>query len=101
MQSNQTTRVSRTDIEPFSSLIYFDLAQNPIGNIDSELFFGSSKLEYLNFNGNKIMTVGFGLLDSVKDASDVYFMSNSCINLHFDSSSRNSLSHLKLQLAMF
>lgn len=54
----------------------------------------------MNFSGNKITKVGFGLLDHVNSLSNVFLLNNSCINLEYDSSSMHSLSYLKLQLAV-
>lgn len=77
---NLISTISNDDLTPFPNLVVLYLYSNNITSLDSDLFSGLSSLQYINLEYNQIKNVGHDLF--LPDTGDIYFKSNSCIDMN-------------------
>jgi hypothetical protein len=72
--------VSKDDLQQFPELRYFGFYDNLLETLDGELFTYNPKLQWVDFEKNKITNVGPNLLRSLRSLTNVHFNSNVCID---------------------
>jgi Leucine-rich repeat (LRR) protein len=78
----QLMSIEKADLKPFPKLIELLLHNNLLEILESDLFESNPQLQYINFNGNKLMLVGENLLAPLKKLNYAYFQDCRCINVY-------------------
>jgi protein-tyrosine-phosphatase len=73
--------LSAFHLEPFVDLIYFRAWANNLVSIPGDLFHHNTKLQYIDFDGNRLQHVGYNLLGELRSLQTVDFNYNPCINI--------------------
>lgn len=88
--------VSSNDLEPFHDLKIVSFAYNELSSLDGDLFTHTPNITWIEFHGNRLENVGFGLLDGLNNFTNAHFKSNPCIN--FNAKTPAEIQELKLML---
>lgn len=78
-EDDNLTRITANDLVPFPDLMSLSLWNNKLKSLDADLFKHTQKLVYINFSGNPIEEVGYGILDDM-NVLEAYFQLSNCID---------------------
>lgn len=74
------TKLMKEDLNAYSKLKYVDFSSNKIVTLPSNLFDGNHDLEWIDFSSNYLQQIGVKLLDPLTKLNYADFESNRCID---------------------
>lgn len=92
-------KISSDDLQPFPLLVNLVMNGNQLVTLDGNLFEHTPNLQRIDFDDNKILHVGVGILNHLNSLQTVWFDRNVCISQHAISMSGSERESFKLALA--
>lgn len=92
-------KISSDDLQPFPLLVNLIMSGNQLITLDGNLFEHTPNLQRIDFDDNKILHVGVGILNALNSLQTVWFDRNVCISQHAINMSGSERESFKLALA--
>lgn len=84
-------RITNKDLRPFKSLFALLITRNKLQSLAGDLFIYSPRIDYIDFSGNQIKTIGLDILKPLRKVRGIFLNKNVCIDMDYSDYSAENL----------